>query len=80
MKENIVVIAGKLFKVDDTIIERGKRKFIINKLGNFYEDEVREASVVERFLYFMEHYKTRTPGRGRAGRPATNCDGLPGNS
>ena len=80
MKDKIVVIAGKMFKVDDTIVEKGKRKFIIHKLGNFYENEVREASMIERFLYFMEHYRTRVPKRASAGSPATNCDEPPGNS
>lgn len=81
MKERIVVIAGKLFKVDKTVLEKGKLKFIIHKLGNFYADEVSEAGPKERFLYFMDHYSTRAQARATCGRrPPTDSNGLPGDS
>ena len=82
MKERIVVIAGKLFKVNKTIMERGtgKKKLIIHKLGSVYEDEVRDASEIERFLYFMDHYNMRAPEHANEGGPATICGEPPGNS
>ena len=59
--KKIVKIGQKCFEAQGTISVNGKIKYIIAGLGTFFEDEIEEPSMREKFLYYI--YGTR----GRSG-------------
>lgn len=56
---NLVVVENKIFEIEKVIIENNKEKFIISGLGCFYSDEMRLATSIEKFLYYIYNIKSK---------------------
>lgn len=48
----LIKIKNKIFKAK-MIIENKKKKYIVNNLGNFFENEISFPDIVERFLWHI---------------------------
>ena len=52
-RNDVIKIGKKCFEVSDIIYENSKKKYIIKGLGSFFEDEIKPAGTIEKFLYHI---------------------------
>jgi hypothetical protein len=53
MYDELVVIGGKIFEARKS----GKKKYLVKNLGVFFDDEVRQPTMSEWFLYLVRRLR-----------------------